>query len=392
MFFVTFVVIKNFRCSSLFVANFNEGFMEALRVVFAGGGTGGHLYPCLALAHLFQEREAKTEVLFIGTETGLEAKVVPAHGFAFQTVPARGVIGKSLLGQCLALCLLPVGIVKAIRHLRQFAPQLVIGIGGYAAGPVLMAALFLNVKRVLLEPNVVPGLINKLMAPFAHLTVTAFEETRHYLYAHKIACLGVPVRSDIAALRFKTTQNRSENDLTTVLVIGGSQGARRINQAMIEALPFLEGYPLRIIHQTGEKDFSRVQAAYKAHQVKADVMPFIRKMADVYAVSDLVLSRAGAATLSELAIAGLPSILVPFPHAKGHQEKNAKPFVESGAAEIILDHALVEKGGTMLAERMISLLYDSQKRAKMAEAAQRLSRPNAADHIVTTCFQLVGAG
>jgi len=371
-----------------------------MNIVIAGGGTGGHLYPCLALAHTFIERSAKTEILFIGTAAGIEARVVPNEGFQLKSIVAQGFVGKPILGKVQALCCFLAGIFQAISHLKQFSPDLVIGIGGYTSGPVMMAALILRIKRVILEPNLIPGMMNKLLAPFAHLTVTAFEETKHDLRAKNIACLGVPVRAGILGVsaaslphpppnpplegdrRLQGEGNRSK----TLLVLGGSQGAHSINQALIHALPFLENAAITIQHQTGEKDYDAVTAAYAKYKMNARVFKFIENMAEAYSESDFVISRAGAGTLSELALVGLPALLIPFPHAKAHQEKNANLFVKAGAAEMILDCDLT---GEKIAGQILSWVNNPNKRSAMAEATKKLGHPHAANEIVSACFSLV---
>jgi UDP-N-acetylglucosamine--N-acetylmuramyl-(pentapeptide) pyrophosphoryl-undecaprenol N-acetylglucosamine transferase len=351
-----------------------------MNIVIAGGGTGGHLYPCLALANTFMKRESKTEILFIGTATGIEARVVPEQGFKFQSILAQGFIGKPILGKARSLFYIIAGILQSISHLTRFSPDLVIGIGGYTAGPVMMAAFFLRIKRVILEPNFIPGIMNKVLAPFVHLTVTAFEETKHFLRARNIACLGVPVRAEILSAKTR------KEGLKSFLILGGSQGAHTINRAFIQAMPFLENAPIKILHQTGERDYAEVTAAYQKHKINARILKFIENMADAYASCDFVVSRAGAGTLSELAAAGLPSLLIPFPYAKGHQEKNAEPYVKAGAAEVILDKDLT---GEIIAERILSWVKDPHKLSEMAEASKRLGHPHAADEIVSACFLLV---
>jgi len=363
-----------------------------MNIVIAGGGTGGHLYPCLALANTFMKREAKTAILFIGTAAGIEARVVPSQGFQFKSISAQGFVGKPVLGKVRALLFVLSGMFQSISHLKKFSPDLVIGIGGYTAGPVMMATFFLRIKRVILEPNLIPGVMNKVLAPFVHLTVTAFEETKHFLRARNIACLGVPVRAGILGIgrgRKISAPTEKTRSSFTLLILGGSQGAHAINQALIHAMPFLEKTPITMLHQTGEKDWAEVTAAYAKHKINARVFKFIENMAEAYAASDFVISRAGAGTLSELAVVGLPSLLIPFPYAKGHQEKNAAPFVNAGAAEMILDKDLT---GEKIAGRISAWVNDPHQLSAMAEAARGLGHPDAANEIVSACFLLVGAG
>ncbi|MEK7748170.1 MAG: undecaprenyldiphospho-muramoylpentapeptide beta-N-acetylglucosaminyltransferase [Nitrospirota bacterium] len=357
-----------------------------MNVVIAGGGTGGHLYPCVALAHTFMKREVGTEILFIGTAAGMEAKVVPAQGFQFRPIFSQGFIGKSVLGKIRALCFMLVGLFQSLSHLKRFSPDLVIGIGGYASSPVMLAAFLLRIKRVILEPNLIPGIMNKISAPFVHLVITAFHETKNLLRAKNVACLGVPVRAEILGLKSAPAKNKEGRREKTLLVLGGSQGAHTINQAVVNALPLLERASIRIVHQTGEKDYEAVAKAYQKQSMNGQVFKFIEKISEAYADADFVLSRAGAGTLSELAIAGLPSLLVPFTGAKGHQEKNAQPFVKAGAAEMIANHDLK---GEMLAERILFYLSHPEKLSEMAKAANQLGHPNAADEIVSACFLLV---
>lgn len=355
-----------------------------MRVLIAGGGTGGHHYPGIALAQTFQKTELNARILFVGTAQGMEAKLLPEKGFSFAAISAKGFVGKGVTGRIKSLFLVPVGLMQSISILRDFSPQLVIGIGGYAAGPVLLAAVLLKIKRVILEPNLVPGLANKLVAPWVDLAVIAFEESRAYMKAKRFLRAGVPVRPEIVHAKSTTRPDKK-----TLLVLGGSQGAQSINRAMVAALPHLEKMKssLQIVHQTGKRDWEEVQAAYERSGLSARVEPFIHDMAAVYGAADLVVSRAGAGTLSELGAVGKPSILVPYPLATGHQEKNAAAFVSAGASEMILDRDL---DGRKLAERITSLLSDPKRLSEMSEAARRQGHPRSAEEIVEACYQLVG--
>jgi len=229
-------------------------------------------------------------------------------------------------------------------------------------------------------------LANKLIAPYVDLAFVAFEESRGYLRTKKSRTCGVPVRPEIAKAAERS--KRSDSNGRTLLILGGSQGAHSINRALIEAMPILENEKkaLSVIHQTGKRDWEEVKAAYGRSGLSARVEPFIHDMAEVYASADLVISRAGAGTLSELAVAGKPSILIPYPLATAHQEKNAAAFVSSGAAEMILDREL---NGTRLGERIAALLSDPARLNGMAEAAKRRGHPQAAEEIVRACFELV---
>lgn len=356
-----------------------------MRVVIAGGGTGGHLYPGIALAETFIKLRSEAKVLFVGTARGIGDNPLLKKGYRFEAISSKGFIGKGLGGRVASLLAVPKGLIESIRILSRFSPQIVIGIGGYSAGPVLLAAILLRIKRVILEPNVVPGLSNRLVAPFCHMVVTAFEASSARLHSTRIRRLGIPVRPEIGTV--KASYN-SKKERPTLLILGGSQGAHSINRTMIVALPLLKTLknPPFIIHQTGKRDFEKTQDAYKTEQYKADVLEFIDDMAVAYSNADLVISRAGAGTLSELAIAGKASILIPFPHAGGHQEENALAFVKAGAATLLLDKDLNSPKLTALIRSHISAPAQLEK---MAAASKKQGNKDAAKDIVIACLSLV---
>lgn len=353
------------------------------RLIVACGGTGGHLYPGIAVSNAFLSNDPKVKILFVGTENGMESRIIPEKGFAFAAVAASGFVGKGMVGRVLALLRVFRGLIQAITLLRRFAPHLVIGVGGYASVPVILAAALLHTPRVILEPNVRPGLANRVLAPFCSLIVVAFNGSRRYLRSQKVKVLGVPIRPELLHL-----QRKVEKGYQALLILGGSQGASAINGAVVGSLPLLAGREenLVIIHQTGEKDFESVQAAYKRSGFRARVKPFIREMDEVYAEADLVVSRSGAATLAELTTIGLPSIQIPFPYAAGHQEDNAREIEAFGGARILLQEDLTSE---RLSEVIQSLLDDPALLVKMGEAARRLGKPRAAEEIVAECQQLV---
>jgi UDP-N-acetylglucosamine--N-acetylmuramyl-(pentapeptide) pyrophosphoryl-undecaprenol N-acetylglucosamine transferase len=357
-----------------------------MKVVIAGGGTGGHLYPGIALARTFMQFDPASEILFIGTAAGMEAKLLPEAGFAFAAIPASGWVGKSARGRLRALMTMPSGLWESMQILRRFLPHIVIGVGGYAAGPVMLAACLLRHKLLLLEPNAVPGLVNRWMAPRAHKVMIAFEATRAYLKGQNLVCCGTPVRPEIVAVRSNATSSRA-NRPWALLVLGGSQGSHAINRAMMEAAPILSSMPVTILHQTGQTDATAVRAAYDRHGVKAQVSAYLHDMAGAYGACDLVVSRAGAGTLAEISAAGLPAILIPYPFAQGHQAKNAEALVSAGAAEMILERDL---NGPMLARRISDLLDAPKRRMAMAAAAARLGHPHSAEEMVRIAYQVAG--
>ena len=363
-----------------------------MNLVIAGGGSGGHLYPGIALAETFLRHEPSCRILFVGTRWGMERRLIPAKGFALATISAAGFVGGGWMKKARALLLIPVGLFQSIAILRRFSPHMVLGVGGYASGPVLLAAILLGIKRALLEPNAVPGMANRWLAPYADLVITAFEETCQKQRVRKVLRLGVPIRPHLTEGDFSTP---SFEGTLTLLVMGGSQGAHQINQAMQKAVPILKeaGMAMNIIHQTGERDYKMVLEGYKtgssssSSRMSVQVVPFIDNIAEVYAVAHLVLCRAGAITVAELTAIGKPAILVPFPHAEGHQERNAAAVVSGGGAEMILDRDL---SGSRLAERLIALLSDRPYLQKMGAAAKQSGHPHAAQEIVKACYQLVG--
>jgi UDP-N-acetylglucosamine--N-acetylmuramyl-(pentapeptide) pyrophosphoryl-undecaprenol N-acetylglucosamine transferase len=356
---------------------------KVTRLVVACGGTGGHLYPGIAVARAFQKANPKVDVLFVGTAAGMESRIVPQQGFRFEAVASSGFLGKGILDRIKSLGRVSRGLFQALGILRRASPQMVVGVGGYASVPAILAAALLRIPRVILEPNVRPGLANRTMAPFCSLIIAAFEGTRRHLGSNRVAVLGVPIRPELVDLRRKTGKKDA-----TLLILGGSQGARAINEAVLEMLPILKekGRDLAIIHQTGKGDVETARKAYSDAGLRARVEPFIEEMAAVYAEADLVIARAGAATVAELAAVGLPSILIPFPHAAGHQEDNARELEAAGGARVILQVDLTAEG---LAKAVQSLLGDPTALREMGEAARKLGKPRAAEAIVEACEKLI---
>ncbi len=352
-----------------------------MRVVIAGGGTGGHLYPGIALAETFQDLRKEARILFVGTARGIGEGPLLERGYQVESISVKGFIGKGLRGRVASIFSVPAALFQSLRILKTFSPTLVIGIGGYAAGPVLLAAILLGLKRIILEPNVVPGLSNRLVAPFCHLVVTAFEESRQRLGTKNIQRLGVPIRPEL--IKAKTIVEKKAGP--TLLILGGSQGAHSINRAIIDALPTLKGEQPFMIHQTGKSDQAMVQSAYEQAGISAQVSAFIEDMAGAYAAADLVISRAGAGTLAELGVVGKAAVLIPFPHAAGHQEENAKAFVSAGAALMLRE---AELSGAALGESIKALLSHPERRKKMEAAARQQGNPNAAEAIVQACLAL----
>ena len=356
-----------------------------MRWVIAGGGTGGHLFPGMAIAEAFIEKEMGNEVLFIGTERGIETRVLAGGKFPLRTIQARPIKGRSILGKGRAIWTMPKAISGAFSILKNFQPQLVLGVGGYASGPTLLAAFLLRIKRAIHEQNVVPGMTNRFLKWFSQRIFVSFEETKKYFPEEKTFVSGNPIRKEI----LKGKKRRKE-DRFTLLIFGGSAGAHRINEAMMEALDSFKEIKssLMFIHQTGRDDLDFVSKSYQEKGFNALVKPFFEEMATYYQISDLVICRSGASTIAELAVCGKAVILVPYPYAAHrHQSINAQKLVDRGAARMIEDEAL---SGPLLAQTILHLYTHAEEREKMEEAIQQVGRPRAAQEIVDHCYALLG--
>lgn len=361
---------------------------QQLRVVIAGGGTGGHLFPGIAVARELVDRR-KAVVTFAGTEKGIEWRVVPREGFELDTIRSAGLKGKSLAQRARGAALVPLGLLDAWRIVTKRRPNLVIGVGGYSSGPVVLMAALRRTPTMLLEQNAVPGLTNRLLARVVRAAAVTYEQTRAF-FGDKAFVSGNPVRREIMQASPRQREEPSERDGVRVLIFGGSQGAHAINLAMIEAARVIaeQGVALQITHQTGERDLDAVKQGYAAAGLVADVQPFLYDMGNRLGAADLVVCRAGATTLAELTAAGKPSVLIPLPTATDdHQRKNAELLGSAGAAEVLLQSTTT---GAALAERILMLARNPEVRRRMGEAARTLAKPDAATVIVDRALELVG--
>ncbi len=355
-----------------------------MRLIVAGGGTGGHLFPGIAVATAMRQREPETKVLFIGTSRLLDQQALAGLGFELAALECGGVKGLGLGARFRSLALMPGAVRTAAAMLRRFKPELVLGVGGYVTGPVLLAARFLGVPIAIHEQNSVPGMANRLAGKLADRVFVSLPCTPPFPAA-KTVQTGNPVRREILAA---AAQERLRADLPTVLVLGGSQGARRVNQLMMEAVALLaqQGTPLRVIHQTGTADQEQVTACYRALGVEAEVSAFIRDMASVYARADLVVSRAGATTLAELAVMGLPALLVPYPYAADdHQATNGEYYVKGRGCRMLRESGLT---GEILARSVSEYLHNPEELHTMAANMKTMAMPDAANRIVDECLRL----
>lgn len=359
-----------------------------MRMLIAGGGTGGHLFPGIALAEEVSTRNAKNQVAFVGTERGLEARVVPQAGFRLELISARGLKGMGFNRLLRGLLALPVSFFQSWSILRRYRPDVVVGVGGYASGPVVLAAWLQRVPTVVQEQNALPGVTNKILGKLVRVVFIAFEEARRFFPAGKVQLIGNPIRRKLMD-NYLRSSVRHEG--FTLLIFGGSQGARGINDRMIAALDHLGALKgsLQILHQTGKKDVEAVRQAYQAKGFQAEVVDFIDDMSGAYARADLVVCRAGATTLAELTVCKKASLLIPFPHAAdNHQEVNARAMVQNGAALMLRESELT---GETLAAQILSLHEHPERLKKMEKAAASLGRPEAAKEMADVCVQLMVA-
>lgn len=353
-----------------------------MRVLIAGGGTGGHVIPALAIARELKSRHG-AEVLFVGTARGMENRLVPQAGFGLMRIEVGALKNVSWLTRLRTLFGLPLAILEARKMIRVFGPDVVVGVGGYASGPAMAAAILAKVPTLAFEPNLVPGFANKIVGKFVSASAVHFEETRKYFNNAQV--VGVPVRSEFFSV-FSTQGTHAP----TLLVFGGSQGAHAINQAMADALASIKARvsDVRLIHQTGERDYNNVKAAYESAGTAAEVSAFIDDMPRAFAQADLLVCRSGASTVAEITAAGKPAIFVPFPQAADdHQRRNAEAIVAGGAAMLIPQADLTAE---RLAQTVVELLSDRQRLKEMSERARALSHVDAAGRMARMVAELAG--
>lgn len=348
--------------------------MSSLKYLIAGGGTGGHLFPGIAVARELEKRFENAEILFVTGLKQMESDIVSRYGYRTTSIDVQGLKGRSLKKAITTLMKLPGSMFQSAVIIKRHSPSLILGMGGYSAGPVCLTGKVMGVPTAIHEQNSYPGLTNRLLSRFVDKVFISFEESREYFKAGELILTGNPVREDLVR-----GQAIPETDqIFTILVMGGSQGAMAINRAFGDALIYLHsmGKAPYVIHQTGKKDYDSVSEFYRENGLQGEVAPFIEDMADAYGRAHLVLSRAGAATISELAVLGKPSVLIPYPYAANqHQKINADSLVRAGAAEMILQTDLTGKG---LAKVLIKYMDNRSALNKMGQQALKLGRPDAA--------------
>jgi UDP-N-acetylglucosamine--N-acetylmuramyl-(pentapeptide) pyrophosphoryl-undecaprenol N-acetylglucosamine transferase len=358
-----------------------------MRVLIAGGGTGGHLFPGIALAEEVVGRHPRNDVVFVGTNRGLEARVVPQNGFVFEAVTSRGLKGMGLMKLVLGLLTIPLTFLSALALLRKYRPDVVVGVGGYSSGPVVLAAWLLRIPTGIQEQNALAGLTNRILGKFVDAVFVSFEAAISAFPEKKCHVLGNPIRKAMLE-NFLRPRVKKADEKFSLLVLGGSLGAKGLNARVIDAAPLLAQVKdsLRITHQTGKADLEAVKAAYASAGLAAEVREFIDDMAAAYLEADLVVCRAGATTLAELTICKKASLLVPFPFATDdHQAVNARALVDAGAAKMFREAELT---GALLASEIRSLKDDPKRVTAMEKAAGNLGQPEAAREIADVLQQL----
>lgn len=359
----------------------------SLRIVVSGGGTGGHLFPGIALATGMRERIAGCRVLFIGTSRQLDRQTLAGYDFEQAAIECMGLKGMGWKHRLRSIMQLPAATREAGRIMRRFEPHLVFGVGGYVTGPVLLAARLRGIPVCIHEQNSVPGLANRMLSLLADRVFLSIP-CRGRFFRRKSLLTGNPVRSEILAVAPAGARRGGEKKI--ILILGGSQGAHRVNMLMLDAAEKLAGEyggRVRFIHQTGRADLDEVRTRYRAMGAEAEAGDFFHDMAQRYSRADLAVSRAGATTLAELAVMGVPALLIPYPYAADdHQRSNALYYEQGGAARMLPEHGL---NGERLAEELRKLMEDAGTLGRMAAAMRKMARPDAAERIIDACLELI---
>jgi UDP-N-acetylglucosamine--N-acetylmuramyl-(pentapeptide) pyrophosphoryl-undecaprenol N-acetylglucosamine transferase len=356
-----------------------------MRLLIAGGGTGGHLFPGVALAEHLRELDKDAPILFVGTARGIEARELPRLGWPLELITVRGVKTKGVVGAVRGLLSIPAALWQSRRILKKFKPDVVIGVGGYASAPVVLMARLLGIPTGVMEQNSIPGLANRWLGKVCGAVFATFDESRRFFPEHKILMTGNPVR--LAISRALLAPPQATPSTPRLLVVGGSQGAVAVNQVVIEAMKLLKqkGFTPALVHHTGKTGFEEARKAYADAGIDATCSEFIQDMASAYLDADLVIARAGATTVAELALAGLPAIFIPYPHAAdNHQEKNAEAVVAAGGAVLFRQSELT---ATTLAETIHTLLGDRERLNRMRSAMKSMARADAAKGILDWCLE-----
>jgi len=358
-----------------------------MKMIISGGGTGGHIYPALSIAEGVRERRPDAKILYVGSRRGMESVLVPERGFDYASVDIAGIDRSSMLKASQSLVKFPKSFFQGWDIIKTFKPDVVVGTGGYASFPVVLASTFFSCRSYIHEQNAQPGLANRHLASRVDCVMLTFEEAARHLQAKRIEITGLPVRQAITQVDRSQAHRKWDfsPDIFTLVVFGGSQGAQRINQAMLGFLDRIRAERLQVIWMTGRNNYEALEEQVNSLQIRQNnvklvLMPYLDHIEDALAVADLAVCRAGASTLSELAVLGLPAILVPYPYASdNHQEKNARALLEKNAVEMIIDEFL---DGDTLYEKITSLRHQPQLLSAMADNIKKEAKPNALNDIL----------
>ncbi|CAH2032250.1 undecaprenyldiphospho-muramoylpentapeptide beta-N-acetylglucosaminyltransferase [Trichlorobacter ammonificans] len=355
-----------------------------MKLIVAGGGTGGHLFPGIAVAEEFLSRDSSNQVLFVGSERGIEARVIPSLGYPLELVSAAGIKGKGFTAKVTGALQLLYGYAQSRTILKRYRPDLVLGVGGYASLPMVLAARGLDIPRFIHEQNALPGMTNKLLSRFADRVFISLEEARQFFPEERTLLTGNPLRTQIleSLQHAAVTRERTPDAPFHLFVFGGSQGARPLNEVLPRTMALLNeraGH-LRIVHQTGEQDLAAVRQGYREAGIDADVRPFIDDMAREYRRADLIVCRAGATTIAEVTAIGKACLFIPFPHATDdHQRKNAEALLKNEACELMLERHMTPE---TLAGTIAGLMDDRERLERIGRNAAGMARLEAARVIV----------
>ena len=358
-----------------------------MRMIVTGGGTGGHLFPGIAVAEEMLRRFPQGRILFVSTDRAIDNKTLAARSFEKKAIACLPLKGKSVWGTLKSMAQLPISLWQALRIVRAFRPQLVLGVGGYVTGPVVLAARLMGIKTCIHEQNSIPGMANRMLGKIVHQVYISIPGSEDFFPRGKAVLTGNPVRAELLQ---EADRSKDQAAGKTVLVLGGSQGAHRVNGVMVEAFAQKQSSEaVQVRHQTGSSDEAWVRKAYAAAGVTAEVSSFIRDMAAAYRDADLVVSRAGATTLAELAVMGKPAILIPYPYAADdHQTTNAAFLARGGAVLMFQEREL---DGARLRGEILGLLHDAPRLQSMAARMKQFARPEATGAIVEKCVKLLAA-
>ncbi|MCT4605364.1 MAG: undecaprenyldiphospho-muramoylpentapeptide beta-N-acetylglucosaminyltransferase [Marinisporobacter sp.] len=365
-----------------------------MKVLISGGGTGGHIYPAIAIANKIREEIKGVQIVFVGTKKGLESELVPKAGYKLETITVSGFKRKLSIDTLTSIKDLFIGIKDAAKIIKKFKPDLVIGTGGYVCGPVVFIASLLNIKTVIHEQNVIPGMTNKILGKFVNKILVSFEESKEYFSSNKIVVTGNPVRKDFIDVNKKACRRalRIDPDDFVVMAFGGSRGAKKINETMAKVIRNFNGQKdIRLILVTGSTHYEAVLNMINKKNFKMreniKVMEYVHDMAKYMGASDLVICRAGAITLAEVTAMGLPTILIPSPYvANNHQEFNAKVLEKNGASVLLTENELTDQ---KIIRLLNAFLSDKKSLKEMEVKSKELSKPNATDMIYTNILNLI---